>query len=46
MYTVILSYLRPAFLMHKNPHRRKNLIIQWMRPIGCKDESMDLKLSL
>ena len=28
MYTVILSYLRPAFLMHKNPHRRK--IIQWM----------------
>ena len=44
MYTVILSYLRPAFLMHKNPHGRK--IIQWMRPIGCKDESMDLKLSL
>lgn len=31
-------------IMHKNPHRRK--LIQWMRPVGCKDKSIDLKMSL
>ena len=43
-YTVILLSLHPAFLMYKNSHRHK--IIQWMRTIGRKDQSIDLKIFL
>ena len=32
---VILLPLRPVFLMHKNPQRRK--IISDMQPVGCRD---------
>ena len=37
--SVILLPLRPASLMHKNPQRRK--IIHGMRPVGCKDQSIE-----
>ena len=42
--TVILLPPCPASLMHKSPQRRK--IIHDMRPVGCKDRSIDLKMFL
>ena len=34
--------LRPAFVTNKNPQRRK--IIHGMRPVGRKDQSIDLNM--
>ena len=41
---VILLPLHPASLMHKNPQRRK-IIYAGMRPIGHKDQLIDLNIS-
>ena len=41
---MILLLLRPAFLTHKNPQRRK--IIDCMRPVELKDRSIGLKTFL
>ena len=41
-FTVILLPLCPAYLMHKNPQRRK--IIHGMRPVGRKERLIDLKI--
>ena len=41
---VILLPLRPVFLMHKNPQRRK--IVHGMHPVGCEDRSIDLKICI
>ena len=38
-----LSPLHPVSLTHKNPPRCK--IIHGMRPVGCKEQSIDLKVS-
>ena len=38
----ILLPLRPASVMHKNPQRHK--IIHGMRPVGCKERWIDLKI--
>ena len=40
----ILLPLRPGSLKHKNPQRRK--IICGMRPVGCKDRLIVLKMFL
>ena len=39
---VILLPQHPASLMHNNPQRRK--IIHEMRPVGLKEQSIDLKM--
>ena len=41
-FTVILLPLCPAYLMHKNPQRRKT--IHGMRPVGRKERLIDLKI--
>ena len=43
LHPVILLPLRPA-PTHNNPQRRQ--IIQWMRPVGRKDRSIVMKMSL
>ena len=40
----VLLPLRPAFVTHKNPQRRK--IIHGMRPVGRKDQSIDLNICI
>ena len=38
----VLLPLRPVFVTHKNPQRRK--IIHGMRPVGRKNQSIDLNM--
>ena len=38
----VLLPLRPVFLTHENPQRRR--IINGMRPVGRKDRSIDLNM--